>query len=168
VSVLYESFDDAWNDFLARDDYLEDFFASEDELDVDTWWVVPPPEIKRAALLLQAELEAFDFLTLMPHDWLHVTVPGPVAPARLTYARLNCFPKAVVAEVNGLPAGGTFLPHLTLALVTRAAPPHDLRRALERLRDTQLGVQDATETIRVQHPLSRERLFEPYTIVDRA
>jgi hypothetical protein len=167
VGELYESFDDAWADFLARDDYLEDFF-SDDELDVDTWWVVPSPAIKRAALLVQSELEHFDFLTLMPHDWLHVTVPGPVTPAHLTFARVNCFPKAVVVEVRGLPGDGTFLPHLTLALVTRAAAPHELRAVLERLRDTELGEQDATETIRVQHPLSRERLFEPYTVVDRA
>jgi hypothetical protein len=168
VAALYTSFDDAWSDFLARDDYLEDFFSCDDELAVDTWWVVPSPAIKRAALLVQSELERFDFLTLMPHDWLHVTVPGPIAPAHLAFARVNCFPKAVVVEVRGLPAEGTFLPHLTLALVTRAAPPHDLRAGLQLLRDVRLGEQDATETIRVQHPLSRERLFEPYTVVDRA
>jgi len=94
-------------------------------------------------------------------------VPGPVGPAELTYAHVNCFPSAVVVEVAGLPAGGAFLPHLTLALVTRATPPHELRAALVPLRETVLGRQSVEETIRVSFPLSRERLFEPYSVRER-
>jgi hypothetical protein len=130
---------------------------------------VPPADVKRAALLLQSELEPFDFLTLLPHEYLHVTVPGPVGPADLTYARLNCFPSAVVVEVAsaGLPAAGTFLPHLTHALVTRPAPKDELVAVLERLRETVLGTQRVEETIRVTFPLDRERLFEPWTVRER-
>jgi hypothetical protein len=131
--------------------------------------VLPSPEVKRAALRLQAELERFDFLLLMPHDWLHVTVPEPVGPAVLRYGRVNCFPAAVVVEVDGLAAGGTFLPHLTLALVTRAAPPHELREVLTSLRDVFLGEQRVAETIRVTFEIDRDVLFDqPYRIVDRA
>jgi hypothetical protein len=166
LAKRYTSFDDAWDDFLAGDDQLEDFFAEHSGA-VDTWWIVPPPAVKRAALLLQSELERFDFLTLLPHDWLHVTVPAPVGPAELAYARVNCFPDAVVVEVAGLPAEGTFLPHLTLALVTRSAPATELRAALVPLRETVLGRQDVEETIHVSFPLSRERLFEPFAVHER-
>jgi hypothetical protein len=131
--------------------------------------VVPAPKVKRAALRLQSELERFDFLLLLPHDWLHVTVPEPVGAAELRFVRVNCFPDAVVVEVDGLAAEGTFLPHMTLALVTRAAPPHELREALTSLRDAFLGEQRVTETIRVVFELDRDVLFEqPYRIVDRA
>jgi hypothetical protein len=167
VTVLYESFDDAWSDFLARDDFLEDFFAQSLAAHVDTWWIVPPPEVKLAALRLQSELERFDFLTLLPHDYLHVTVPGPVGAAGLTYARVNCFPTAVVVEVGGLEGPSSFLPHLTLAVTTRAAPPDELRAVLGPLRETFLGRQRVEESIRVSFPLSRERLFEPWTVHER-
>jgi hypothetical protein len=130
---------------------------------------VPPPDVKRAALHLQAELEPFDFLLLLPHDWLHVTVPEPIGSATLRYVRVNCFPDAVVVEVDGLAAEGTFLPHMTLALVTRAVPPDELREALTPLRDAVLGEQRVTETIRVAFELDRDALFEqPYRVLDRA
>ena len=167
MATLYESFDAAWSDFLARDDYLEDFFAQGIAGEVDAWWIVPPPAVKLAALRLQAELERFDFLTLLPHDYLHVSVPAPVGAAELTYARVNCFPTAVVVEVSGLDATSTMLPHLTLAITTRAAPPDELRAALEPLRETVLGRQRVEESIRVSFPLSRERLFEPWTAHER-
>jgi hypothetical protein len=167
VSARYESFDDAWSDFLARDDYLEDFFAESAAAEVDTWCIVPPPAVKLAALQLQSELERFDFLTLLPHDYLHVTIPAPVGAVELTYARVNCFPTAVVVEVGGLEAAPSFLPHLTLAITTRAAPPDELRTVVEALRETFLGRQEVEESIRVSFPLSRERLFEPWTVHER-
>lgn len=161
----YSSFDDAWRDFVSDDDYLESFFVAHSG-PVETWWVVPPPEVERAALRLQSELEGCDFLLLLPHDWLHVTVPRPVTGAELRYARVNCFPDAVVVEVDGLPRERTFLPHMTLALVTRPVHPQELRERLLPLRDVVLGEQRVAETLRVSLELTPE--LEGYRVLDRA
>ena len=52
---LFTSFDAAWEYFLERREPLEDFFVAEfddRETDVDVWLIVPPPEVKRAALAI--------------------------------------------------------------------------------------------------------------------
>jgi hypothetical protein len=133
--------------------------------------------VKRAALRVQGELERFDFLELVPHHFLHVTVPaGAVrrfnAPIDLEYARVNCFHTAVVAEVRSpalraLDPTPTFLPHMTLAVVRRPAPSPELRRVLEPLREGVFGVQRVDEILRVHVEFSRERGLQPWTIVDR-
>ena len=171
----FTSFDDAWRQFLERQEPLEDFFVSElggGEAHVDLWLVIPPAAVKLAALKLQAELERFDWLTLVPHDYLHVSLAAPVGPAELTYARVNCFHSAVVVEVasdelHEYDRSPTFLPHLTLAVTSRAAPADELRAVLGPLRETFLGRQRVEESIRVSFPFSRERLFEPWTVHER-
>jgi len=125
-----------------------------------------------AMLALQAELERFEWLALLPHDYLHVSLNAPVGPAKLTYARMNCFHCAVVVEVascelHEYDPRPTFLPHLTLAITKRPAPPGELRAVLEPLRETFLGRQHVEESIRVSFPFSRERLFEPWTVHER-
>ena len=139
--------------------------------------IQPPSEVKRAALRVQGELERFDFLELVPHHFLHVSVPAAAvrkfnAPIDLEYARVNCFHTAVVVEVEApalraLDPTPTFLPHMTLAVVRRPAPSDELRRVLEPLREGVFGVQCVDEILRVHVEFSRERGLQPWTIVDR-
>jgi hypothetical protein len=126
---------------------------------------------------VQGELERLDFLELVPHHFLHVSVREAAvrdfsAPVDLEYARVNYLHTAVVAEVDApalraLDPDPLFLPHMTLAYVIRHAPPDELRRVLEPLRETSFGRQRADEVLRVHVELSRERGLEPWTVVDR-
>jgi len=139
--------------------------------------VQPSPAVKRAALRVQGELERFDFLELVPHDFMHVAVPDAAAPKfdspiHLDYSRITCFHTAVVAEVDApelraLAPDPLFLPHMSLAYVRRPAPPDELRRVLEPLRDTAFGRQRADEFLRINVSLSREGGLEPWSVVDR-
>jgi hypothetical protein len=139
--------------------------------------IEPRAELKRAALRVQGELEPLDFLELVPHHFLHVSVPHAAArafdePIDLEYARINCFHTAVVVEVEApalraLDPQPEFLPHMTLAVVRRPEAPHELRRILEPLRDTSFGQQRVDEVLRIHVELSRERGLQPWTVVDR-
>ena len=179
MGEYFTSFGEAWNAFLARTEPLASFY---DEFPGgafagEVWIVQPPPEVKRAALRVQGELERFDFLELVPHHFLHVAVTDTVvrelsAPLDLDYARVNCFPTAVVTEVDApalraLDPDPLFLPHLSLAYVRRPTQPDELRRVLEPLRQTSLGRQRADEVLRVHVELSREGGLEPWAVVDR-
>jgi len=139
--------------------------------------IEPSPEVKRSALRVQGELERFDFLELVPHHFLHVSVPHAAArefaaPIDLDYARVNCFHTAVVAQVEApalraLDPSPTFLPHMTLAVVRRPEAPDELRRVLEPLRETSFGRERVDEVLRIRVELSRERGLQPWTVVDR-
>ena len=139
--------------------------------------IQPPLEVKRAALRVQGELEAFDFLELVPHHFLHVSVSAAAvrelaAPVDLEFVRVNCFHTAVVAEVDApalraLDPRPTFLPHMTLAVVRRPALADGLRRVLEPLRDTPFGRQRADEILRIHVELSSERGLQPWSVVER-
>src|SRR5262249_22092069 len=109
VGTYFESFADAWAAFLARAEPLEGFYEEfrGAAFDGEVWVIAPTPEVKRAALRVQGELERFDFLELVPHHFLHVSVApvlvenlGTTGAIDLTYARVNCFHTAVVAEVE--------------------------------------------------------------------
>ena len=179
MGEYFTSFDDAWRAFLARTLPLESFYDefSGGAFDGEVWVIEPTPEVKRAALRVQGELEPFDFLELVPHDFLHVAVPDAAArafdaPLDLGYVGVTCFHPAVVAEVDApalhaLDPTPTFLPHLSLAYVPRPAPPDDLRRVLEPLHETSLGRQRVHELLRVHVKLSREGGLQPWTVVDR-
>jgi len=139
--------------------------------------IEPSPEVKRAALRVQGELEPLEFLELVPHHFLHVAVPPAAVrafgkPINLEYSRVNCFHTAVVAEVDApalqaLDPAPTFLPHMTLAVVRRPEPPQELRSVLEPLRDTSFGRQRVDELLRIHVELSRERGLQPWAVVDR-
>ena len=131
VGEFFESFDEAWAYFLARDEPLESFYDefTGGSFAGEVWLIAPTPEVKRAALRVQSALERFDFLDVVPHHFLHVSVSDTVVerletPVDLEYANVTCFHTAVVAEVHApalqaLDPGPTFLPHLTLAVVKR-------------------------------------------------
>jgi hypothetical protein len=181
VGTDFESFADAWAAFLARTEPLEGFYEEfrGAAFDGEVWVIAPTPEVKRAALRVQGELERFDFLELVPHHFLHVSVApvlvdnlGTTGAIDLTYARVNCFHTAVVAEVeapalHALDPNPRFLPHMTLAVVRRPEAPGELRGVLEPLRDTTFGSQRVKEVVRIHVELSRERGLQPWTVVDR-
>ena len=78
----------------------------------------------------------------------------------------------MVAEVrapalHALDPSPTFLPHMSLAYVTRPEAPDVLRRVLEPLRETSFGRQHVDEVLRVHVQLSRERGLEPWTARER-
>jgi hypothetical protein len=177
VSRLFESFDEAWGYFLGRRQPLEDFFAAvpNEEFEGEAWVIEPPAAVKAAATELQRPLQRFDWLRLVPSHFLHVTLPGAagvVPPPELEYRRVTCFHDAVAVEVDApalkrLYPRTTFLPHLTLAITTRPAPPDELREVLRPLRDAHVGAQTVTEVLHVSFPFSRERLFEPWAVRER-
>jgi hypothetical protein len=179
LGEYFTSFDDAWRAFLERSEPLESFYDefAGGAFDGEVWVIEPSPEIKRAALRVQGELEPFDLLELVPHHFLHVSVPHAAVrafdePIDLEYSRVNCFHTAVVAEVDApalraLDPAPTFLPHMTLAVVRRPEAPDELRRVLEPLRDTSFGRQRVDEVRRIHVELSGERGLQPWTVVDR-
>jgi hypothetical protein len=182
VGRYFESFEEAWANFLAREEPLESFYDefTGGAFEGDVYLIEPAPEVKRAALRVQAALEPFDFLTVVPHHFLHVAITedavarlgGREKPLELDYPRVSCFHTAVVAEVwvralRPLDPTPTFLPHLTLAVVTRPAPPDELRTALIPLRDTELGTQRVNEVLRVHVQVSPERGLEPWNVLER-
>jgi 2'-5' RNA ligase len=177
VSQLFESFDEAWTYFLERREPLEDFFAGfpAEEFESEAWVIEPPADVKAAAAELQRPLARFDWLEVVPSDFLHVTLPGApglVSAPELEYRRVTCFHDAVAIEVDapalkGLYPRKTFLPHLTLAITTRPAEPDELREVLRPLREAYVGEQKVTEALHVSFAFSRERLFEPWTVRER-
>jgi 2'-5' RNA ligase len=177
VGRLFESFDEAWAYFLAREEPLEDFFAGfpTEEFEGDAWVIEPPAEVKAAAAELQRSLAQFDWLKVVPSHFLHVALPGAPSKAaalQLEYRRVTCFHDAVVVEVDG-PAlkrefpNKTFLPHLTLAIPTRPTDPPELREVLRPLREAYVGEQTVTEALHVSFPFSGERLFERWSVRER-
>ena len=174
---LFESFDEAWAHFLARDEPLEDFFAGfpAEEFEGEAWVIEPPAEVRAAAAELQGPLAQFDWLKPVPGHFLHVALPeapSKAAAPELEYRRVTCFHDAVVVEVDAPTLkrqfpDKTFLPHLTLAVTTRPADPHELRDILRPLREAYLGEQKVTEALHVSFAFSRERLFQPWSVRER-
>jgi hypothetical protein len=179
VGQYFESFAEAWADFLARTEPLESFYDefTGGAFDGEVWVIQPSREVKRAALRVQGQLEGFDFLELVPHHFLHVSVPPAAVrefgePVDLEYVRVNCFHTAVVAEVDApalraLDPTPAFLPHMTLAVVRRPGQADELRRRLEPVRETAFGRQRVDELLRVRVALSREGGLQPWAVVDR-
>ena len=176
----FTSFDDAWSAFVRRDVPLESFwdgFADDPDAFLDAWLLVPPPELKRAALRVQGVLEEVAGLRIVPHHFLHVSLPHDdevleLEPFEVVFARLNCFHCAVVAEVqsgalDGLDAPETFLPHLSLAYVEKPIEPGPVRELLAPIRATELGAFLVDEIVRVRVPAAKSTILSPWTVVDR-
>jgi hypothetical protein len=177
---LFESFDEAWADFLAREEPLENFYDTlpADGQEVEAWVIEPSPPIRAAAIGLQRRLAGVGGLELLPEHFLHVTLPVPgtelrgKGPIELEYRRVTCFHEAVAVEISApslkaVHPSPTFLPHLTLAITTRKTPPRQIRDAVIALREVSLGRQLAKEAIRVAFPFSRKRFLEPWTVRER-
>ena len=142
---------------------------------MDAWVVIPPPALKRAVLRVQGALEDLRGLRVVPHHFLHVSLPHAhelEQPFEMSVGRLNCFPSAVVAEVESdslvdLEAPETFLPHLSLAYVESPVDPGPVRVVVEPLRDSALGSFVVDEVVRVHVPAAKATMLEPWTVVER-
>jgi hypothetical protein len=184
VGEWFTSFDDAWSSFLARTEPLEPFFdefPEDPSFVAEDWLVVPPPQVKREAVRLQSELEDVPGLVVVPHHFLHVSISdnGPdlddlreLGPFELRLARVNCFPTAVVAEIEStdldrVDAPATFLPHLTLACVAKHTAVEPVREAVLPLREVSLGSFVVDELVLVQVPAARTTILQPWTVVER-
>ena len=180
----FTTFDDAWSYFLAREEPLASFFdefPDDPTYAVEGWLLVPPPEVKRAALHVQSRLEEVSGLRVAPHHFLHVWLrgehgPDPEAfldlePFEVRLPRLNCFHVAVVMETESvldeLDAPATFLPHVSLAYVDQPVDAGVAREALVPLRDTDLGSFVVEELVHVRIPAAKTTLLEPWTVTDR-
>jgi hypothetical protein len=183
VGELFTSFADAWEHFLERDEPLESFwneFPDDPTAALDVWLVVPPPAVKREALRVQGALEEIGGLRIVPHHFLHLALPDEQVEALAEHGpftvrceRMNCFPAAVVAEVESealdeLDAPATFLPHVSLAYVELPIRPDPVRDALVPLRRTGLGAFEVDELVRARVPAAKSTVVQPWTVVERA
>jgi 2'-5' RNA ligase len=191
VGRLFTSFDEAWLYFVGRAEPLEWFFGQfpdDDAFVAEGWVVVPPDEIRQAALELQGALAALEWLALVPEHFLHVWLGGATStggrPRELrqsgafdaVYQRVNCFHSAVVVEVEAhelrsLIAGtqvdpSTFLPHMTIGVTRQEHDPVPLQAALLPLRNVELGVGEVTELTRIRFPAAQTTLLQPWTAVE--
>ncbi|HEX9379606.1 MAG TPA: hypothetical protein VF872_08445 [Gaiellaceae bacterium] len=146
IGKWFESYDEAWSYFLAREAPLEDFWSvlPEPEGSILAGWLVePPPQVKDAVRDLLARLEKVDRVAAVPphylHIWIHGVAHDPTADrmselvdeAREIWAEqgsceialrhANCFHDAAVVEAH---TDG--VPRLLAAL----NPDADLRVAL--------------------------------------
>jgi 2'-5' RNA ligase len=99
-----------------------------------------------------------------------------VEPFRISFPRLTCFHNGVVAEVDSdrprelaarlLPGRdlSTFLPHVTVAIVTEEAPAEPLRRLLAPIRETSLGEQEVRAVDLCLVPASQTTVLDPWTV----
>jgi 2'-5' RNA ligase len=185
VGEWFTSFDDAWSSFLARDEPLESFweeFPDDPAAVLDAWLVIPPPDVKRQALRLQAVLEDVAELRVVPHHFLHLSLTGTNAvevdallerpPFDVKSERMTCFHCAIVAEVHSetladIDAPETFLPHVSIAYVERPLDPSVVRDLLVPLRDVGIGSFQVDELVRVLVPASKTTILQPWTVVER-
>ena len=182
MGEVFTTFEQAWAHFLAREQPLESFWnrlSDDASATLELWLVVPPPEVKRQALRVQGPLEGVLGLRIVPHDFLHITLPDAVvdalaerSPFELRCPRLNCFPVAVVSEVESdtlqaLAAPPTFLPHLSLAYVELPIDAGIVRDTIAPLRDPGLGSFVVDELMRVRIPASKATFLQPWTVVER-
>ena len=186
MGEFFTSFEDAWAHFLAREEPLEPFFdqfADDPDLVAEGWLIVPPAEVKRAALRVQAAFENVRGLRIVPHHFLHIWLRGGQGadveellegpPFEVALPRLNCFHTAIVAEAQSprlreVDAPDHFLPHQTLAVVELPIEPDAVRDALGPLRETSLGSFVVEELVRVRLPAGRTTVLEPWTVVECA
>jgi len=146
IGKWFESYDEAWSYFLARETPLEDFWSALPEREGSifaSWLIEPPPQIKNAVHDLLTRLGAVDGVAAVPRHLLHISIHGVAhdpTPERLNDLRdaageiwagqrsceialryANCFHDAAVVEAH---TDG--VPRLLAAL----NPDVDLRIAL--------------------------------------
>ena len=188
---LFTSFDEAWEYFLGRVEPLEWFFGQfpdDEDFVAEGWVIVPPVEIKQAALRVQQALAALEWLALVPehilHVWLGIAASTGGRPRELrhsggfdaVYRRVNCFHSAVVVEVEApqlhdLIAGtqvdsATVLPHMTIGITRKEHDPTQLRTALLPLRNVELGAGEVTQLTHVRFPAAQTALLQPWTVIE--
>jgi hypothetical protein len=177
---FFDSFDEAWADFVAREEPLESFWGSlPDDADAmdRCWLILPPLEVKEAVRTVQESFAGLDWVAPVPDHFLHVSAPpnavewGTLAPFAVTYRRVNSFHDAVVVEVHADPSvpfpPAPFLPHLSIGYFRRAERPDALRDALMPQRETELGSGVVDEVVVCDVPVAKSRYLEPWRLVER-
>jgi hypothetical protein len=185
VGELFTSFDDAWSHFVAREEPLESFFdqfPEDDSVEAEGWVVVPPTDVKREVLRLQAALEDVPGLEPIPQHFLHVWLRGRDGadvealargdPFPLAYRNVNCFHTAVFVEAQAqqledVAAPPEFLPHMTIAVVRGRPEVAPVRAAVTPLRDTDLGTHVVDELTRIAFPAGRTTVLQPWSVIER-
>jgi len=168
---LFDSYDEAWTYFLAREEPLESFFAAlpEDEsAELELWVVEPPAAVKAAVARVQDAFAHLEWIAPVPAHFLHIGLgverPATGRPIEIDYRRVNCFHEAVVVEAHA-PLPG--LPHLSVGYVREPRDADELRRALVPLRDESFGRATATEALHVRVPAARATVTQSWTVLER-
>jgi 2'-5' RNA ligase len=79
IGRWFESYDEAWSYFLARETPLEDFWSVLPEPDGSVlagWLIEPPPDVKDAVRDLLTRLGAVDRVAAVPQHFLHIWIHG--------------------------------------------------------------------------------------------
>ena len=126
MGELFQSFEDSWAHFLAREEPLENFaggLPADERARVAVWLIPLDPVLAPRVRDVQVRLARLDWLRPLPDHFLHVTVASlglvdderripdlvdscgqalrGLRAFRVSFPRLNCFHEAVVAEVEG-------------------------------------------------------------------
>jgi hypothetical protein len=189
VGRLFTSFEEAWSEFLAREEPLADFFASlpPEEAFLTTWLALPGEAVRAEARAVQEEL-AVDGLRLIPGHFLHVSLGSQsadldAARKRLAgfgsfearYGPVSCFPDAPILEARSerfiaLAAAlgreqdfDVFLPHLSLGYF-EGPPVTPVREAIVRLRDREPVSEAISEVHLCVVPVARGEILSPWSV----
>lgn len=125
IGKWFESYEEAWSCFLARDEPLEDFWSNLSEADssfLAGWLIKPPAAVKDAVSPLLVRLAELAGVSAVPghfaHVWIHGVAEDPdparvielVAAARdgwasadgfdIAFRCANCFHDAAVVEAH--------------------------------------------------------------------
>lgn len=187
---LFTSFEEAWAEFLVRDEPLEDFVAEfpEDEEYLTVWHAPPGPAAKEEAAVVQRALDGLEGLRLTPPHWLHVSLGlgreddlervrdrlrGAVA-FEAEYGPATCFHEAIVLEVRGETFAelaravepdrdlAIFLPHVSIAYTDGRPSPGPIRDRLLPLRDRPPVRERVSEIELCVVPIARDALLSPW------
>jgi hypothetical protein len=192
VGRFFSTFDEAWADFLVREEPLESFVEQfPDEEAYLTVWLVPPgAAVVEEAAAVQNELRGLEDLRLTPAHWLHVSLGHgreddlEIVRDRLRgfgafeaeYGPTTCFHPAVVLEARSDRFAelavridpecdlSVFLPHLSVAYVDGRPDPGPVRERLLALRDRPLVRERVAEVQLCVIPVARDQLLTPWRV----
>jgi len=194
VGRLFESFEEAWDAFLVREEPLEDFFGrfADEEGHLTVWLAPPGPAAVAEATAVQAALEGTSGLVATPSHWLHVALgvgsldDADTVRERLdafgafdaAYGPMTCFHEALVLEARSPRfaelaravdpgTGRTFLPHLSVAYVDGSSETAAIRERVVALRDRAPVVDRVTHVDLCVIPVPRPELLAPWRVVAR-
>jgi hypothetical protein len=192
VGRFFSTFDEAWADFLVREEPLESFLAGFPEEEAYlTIWQAPPGEAAAAEVdAVQEALRRVSGLRMTPRHWLHVSL-GRGSETELDAARdrlrgfgafeaeygpATCFHEALALEVRShrlrdlaravAPERDLdfFLPHLSVAYVEGSPAAAAVRDAVVPLHDRPSVRDRVAEVELCVVPVRRSELLTPWRV----